>query len=213
VRTTERLCLECGAELPATKLGRPRAHCEAFRPSRSAQQHGADPNARRRRNLRSPNEALLARLRRQGIQAQLSLGPDGEFEITRPCADCGSSISATTLGRPREHCDDCREKRHAEQIDAWRHAHSEYGREWRAAHPTYQRDYAREHPEKVREYGRKNRSEHRDDVNARARRWRAAHRDDVNAQLRRRRAENPGEHAAAMRAWRAAHAKPPESAG
>jgi hypothetical protein len=203
VRTTERLCLECGAELPATKLGRPRAHCEAFRPSRSAQQHGADPNARRRRNLRSPNEALLARLRRQGIQAQLSLGPDGEFEITRPCADCGSSISATTLGRPREHCDDCREKRHAEQIDAWRHAHSEYGREWRAAHPTYQRDYARDNPERMAGYRRKYLGEHSGELNARARRWYAEHRDEARERLRRYRAEHPGAHAEAERRRRA----------
>jgi hypothetical protein len=174
-------------------------------------EQSADPNMRVRSNRRTPNEALLARLRRQGIQAQLSMGPDGEFEVTRPCAECDSSISATKLGRPRERCDECREKRHDVAVSVWKEAHREYGAAWRAAHPTYQADYAREHPEKVREYGRKNRSEHREDVNARARRWRAAHRDQVNEQLRRRRAQNPGKHAENMRRWRAAHAKPPES--
>jgi hypothetical protein len=40
-------------------------------------QQRADPNSRRRGNLRSLNEALLARLRRQGVQARLSHAPDG----------------------------------------------------------------------------------------------------------------------------------------
>jgi len=176
-------------------------------------QQRADPNTRVRSNRRTPNEALVVRLRRQGIQAQLSHGQDGEFEVTRPCVDCGASIFVTKLGRPRERCDPCRERRHGEAVSAWKGSHREHGAAWRAAHPTYQRDYAREHPEKIREYGRKYDSEHRDDVNARARRWRAAHRDEANEQLRRRRAEHPGQHAADMRQWRATHAKPPESGG
>jgi hypothetical protein len=214
--TRPRHCVWCGVELPATKIGRPRTHCEACSPSRSAQQQRADPNVRRRGNLRTINEALVNRLRRQGVQAQLSLAPDGRLEVTRPCIGCGVSISVTKLGRPRTHCDDCRAQRHAEQIDAWRQAHADYGRDWRAAHRdemrNYQRDFARNNPERMATYRRKYADEHREELNARARRWRAAHRDLVNEQLRRRRAENPGAHAAAMRRWRAAQVKPPESA-
>lgn len=211
--TPSRVCAECGAALPEPKVSPPRRLCAVCRPSGAAAREQADPNSRVRSNARTPNEVLLIRLRHQGVHASLWRGPDGLLQVVRPCADCDTPIPVSTLGRPRERCAPCSEKRHDAAVRAWKEAHAEYGAEWRAAHPTYQRDFARANLEKMREYRRKHASEHREEVNAKARRWRAAHRDHVNEQLRRRRAERPGEHAAAMRAWRAAHAKPPESAG
>lgn len=209
--TPSRVCAECGDVLPEPEVGRPRRFCAVCRPSGVAAREQADPNARVRSNRRTPNEVLLGRLRHRGVKAWLSRDADGVLRVARPCADCDTPILVTTLGRPREHCTPCSEKRHDDAVRIWREAHAEYGAVWRAAHPTYQSDYARDHPEKIREYGRKYDSNHRDEVNARARRWRATHRDQVNEQLRRRRAQDPGRHAQDMRAWRAAHAKPPES--
>jgi hypothetical protein len=162
-----------------------------------------DANTRVRSNRRTPNEALFARLRKRGVFAELSHRPDSSLEVVRPCADCGAQISVSTLGRPRERCDPCREKRHDDAVRLWKQAHSQYRAEWRRAHPAYQREYARDNPERMRAYRRKYETEHREAVNAKARAWYAAHRDKAREQLRRRRALNPGKHAEAERRRRA----------
>jgi hypothetical protein len=102
-------------------------------------------------------------------------------EAFRRCADCGCSITASQLGRPRLRCGGCRAVRAAEHRRLWNAQHSDYMGRWRAAHPGYAVEYYWSHEGQQRaELREKHRAEHPD--------WATELRLGKNARRRARRA-------------------------
>jgi hypothetical protein len=141
-----------------------------------------------RENRPARPAARPAKSKRNQTYAMALLAPLMTDDV-RPCDDCGTSIAATKLGRPRLRCDDCRASRAAAHLRLWYAEHPGYMARWRAAHPGYSVEYYWSHEGQQRaERRERHRADHpklaaeqRGAKNSRRRARRAANLEQIRA--------------------------------